>query len=540
MSSRRETRRQERKERRKREKAERRGKAPSTSSDGAASPPPETPPSKTGFLFVGAAAIVIGAFFLLSGDQDEGPADQAAGADAPDLPAPESAEMTLPVRRAIETARGDVELDPSSSLSWGQYGEVLDAHHLFEDAAVCYRQAAFLAGDSLRDRFRWNYLLATVLNSAGGGDDEIHSAFRAAMAIEPDYPPGHVRHGDALVRMGRNTQAAAAFERAIALDADFAMAHRNLGQVLLADGELDRAIEHLETSARYDPSDSITQTSLARAYRQKGRESEAQEALARSRELSPVFGVPDPIRFAVEGLAVDPLSLEDRIDQAFANDDIDAAMAAMDLVEESFPDDAATLERVGLRRFKADRKAAAIDTLEKAIALDGHRHEARLHLAAIFDEKKEVDKALVHYEHVAEEDPENASLQQRIGYMYLAKNELETAVTFLLSAVENGLEEPGLNHNLGTALDRLDRTAEAVIYFERVLAVEPGNGGTHYNLGMALERLGKIERAIEHYDEAAVHAPGLPAKERAEALRAANRTLGDGPPQERDDGTKAQ
>jgi len=526
MSSRRETRRQERKEWRKREKAERRGKSDSTSSGEAASPPREKPPSKTGFLFVGAAAIVIGAFFLLSEGENGAPAGPGVSVDAPELPMPASADMTVLVRRTIETAHGNVELDPDSSLSWGQYGEVLDAHHLFEDAVVCYRHAAALAGDSLRNRFRWNYLLATVLNATGGSDDEIDSAFATAMAIEPDYPPGHVRHGDALVRMGRNAEAAAAFERAIALDADFAMAHRNLGQVLLAEGEIDRAIEHLETSARYDPGDSVVQTSLARAYRQKGRESEAREALARSSELSPVFGVPDPIRFAVEELAVDPLSLEDRIDQAFANGDIDAAMAAMDLIEESFPDDAVTLERVGLRRLKANRKEAGIKTLEKAIALDDHRHEARLHLAAIFDENKEFDKALLHYEHVAEENPENAGLQQRIGYLYLAKNELEKGVTFLLNAAENGMEDPGLYHNLGTALDRLDRTAEAVIYFERVLALEPRNGGTHYNLGMALERLGKTERAIEHYDEAAVHAPKLPAKERADALRAANPTPG--------------
>ena len=39
------------------------------------------------------------------------------------------------------------------------------------------------------------------------------SAFAQAIRYEPDYPPGHVRHGDALVRMGRNADARAAFER---------------------------------------------------------------------------------------------------------------------------------------------------------------------------------------------------------------------------------------------------------------------------------------------------------------------------------------
>jgi len=520
-SSRKEARHQERKQRRKLRKAEAKGKSrPSSAQPEAMS---ETKPSRFGFLFVLAGALAIGAWmFFPNASQESGDAARAVSSmDAPAIPDPPTADMTLPVRRMIEEARADVGREPSAARTWGELGEVLDAHHLFEDAATCYRYAVAISVDSRPDQFRWNYLLATVLNSAGGADEEILEAFARAMAVEPDYPPGHVRHGDALVRMGRNAPAQAAFERAIGLDEDFAMAHRNLGQVLLAEGEIASAITHLEAAARYDASDSVVYTSLARAYRQKGQESQAQEALTRSNTLQPVFGVPDPIRFGVEERAVDPLSLEDRIDQTLANGDVDGAMEAMDLLEESFSDDAQVLEKIGVRRFKAGRKEAAAKTLERAIALDEHRHEAHLHLGAVYDEKKDFDKALEHYEHVGQEDPTNAGLQQRIGYLYLAKNDLEHAVESMLRAAELGQDEPGLNHNLGAALDRLDRTAEAIIYFERVIAVEPENGGTHYNLGMALERLGLTARAIEHYDQAATFAPKLPAKVRAEALRAA-------------------
>jgi len=514
-SSRKKARRLERKARREKEKAQIASQRPGETA------PPQVDRPKRGWLVVVAAAVAIGGWSYFQDPAKPDAGGVAVPGEAPAIPAPPSADMTVPVRRMIREARAAVEQDPTSPRTWGQLGEVFDAHHLFDDAAICYREACRLSRGSAPDEFRWSYLLATVLNSAGGsGAEEIFALFARAMALEPDYPPGHVRQGDAFVRQGKNALARSAFERAIALDPDFAMAHRNLGQVLLADGEIEAAISHLEAAARYDTSDSVVHASLARAFRLNGQEARAQEAADKASSFAPVFGVPDPIRFSVEARAVDPLTLNDRIDERMGGGDIAGALGDLELLEESFPDDANVLERIGVMRFKAGSKDAALTTFERALKLDEHLHESHLLLAAIYDEKKNFDKALEHYSHVAEEDPKNASLHKRIAYLLLAQDKIELAVDSFERAFQHGLDDAELHHNWGAALDRIDRTEEAVGHFEKVLEVEPENGGTHFNLGMALERLGRNAKAIEHYDKAAALAPNLPAARRAAALRA--------------------
>ena len=472
--------------------------------------------SKSGVWFVLIAFVLLATWMSF---RDSEKSESGRTGETPPIPSPPLTEMTGPVKTRIEEARGRLETNLGSTQAWGNLGELYDAHHLFDDAIVCYREAERLATEPL-DRFRWSYLLGTASNIAGGDDEETESALKRAIRLEPDYPPGHLRLGDALVRMGRNAEAKGSFEKALALDPEFAMAQRNLGQLLLAEDDVEGALRHLEEALRIDPSDSVVHSSLARAYRSQGKEDEARKAAQSATSLQPVFGVPDPIRFAVEERAVDPLSLESRIDRLLAEKDIDGAMQTMDLLEESFPDDGKVLQKIGLRRFAAGRKEAAKKTLERALEQNDHLHEAQLQLAYIYDEEKEFDKALVHYEHVASEDASNLTLQKRIGFLYLGKNDLAKGVEYLLRAAEGGLSEPDLHHNLGAALDRLERTEEAVFHFRKVLESEPDNAGTHYNLAIALERLGNVQRALEHYDRAAALAPKLPAAERAAELRA--------------------
>lgn len=107
--------------------------------------------------------------------------------------------MPAPVARAIGGAHEAVVRDPRSGPAWGRLGSVLDAHHLFDEAAICYGRA--LALDP--DEFRWAYLLAVVQDFRGVEVDELHSAFDAAVALNSRFPPLFLRYGDALVRQGR-------------------------------------------------------------------------------------------------------------------------------------------------------------------------------------------------------------------------------------------------------------------------------------------------------------------------------------------------
>ena len=54
----------------------------------------------------------------------------------------------------------------------------------------------------------------------------------------------------------------------------------------------------------------------------------------------------------------------------------------------------------------------------------------------------------------------------------------------------------------GLVLDRLNKHAEAITYYEKALAIDPNDTGTLSNKGLALDVTGKHEEAITYYEKA--------------------------------------
>lgn len=107
------------------------------------------------------------------------------GSPPPPTPAPDTARMSAPVARAVQDARGAVELRPTDAAAWGGYGRILDAHHLYDDAVVAYAQALALDPKN----FVWAYLLAVVEDFRGAEGSTILSHFEGAIALSPGFPP---------------------------------------------------------------------------------------------------------------------------------------------------------------------------------------------------------------------------------------------------------------------------------------------------------------------------------------------------------------
>ncbi|MBS0375215.1 MAG: tetratricopeptide repeat protein [Proteobacteria bacterium] len=81
------------------------------------------------------------------------------------------------------------------------------------------------------------------------------------------------------------------------------------------------------------------------------------------------------------------------------------------------------------------------------------------------------------------------------------------SVTLLERAVALRPEHPALRYNLGNALLRVGREAEALGCFDAVLAREPGSANAHNNRGSALKRLGRLAEARAAFARAAALDP---------------------------------
>jgi len=110
-------------------------------------------------------------------------------------------------------------------------------------------------------------------------------------------------------------------------------------------------------------------------------------------------------------------------------------------------------------------------------------------------------------------------------------------VTLWQDSVEKSPHKSRPQNNLGLALAKQDRTAEAISHYTEALRINPDFAEAHNNMGLALEKLGKTAEAVRHYAEALRINPGfkevhsnlgliLIKKERADdAIRHYNRVL---------------
>ncbi|TNF73176.1 MAG: tetratricopeptide repeat protein [Acidobacteria bacterium] len=407
-------------------------------------PPPEpsTGPSSMRWAVLIAAVALAGLTAWLLSRDGETPASEAAllSTTVSPLPNPDTSSMTPPVARAIGQARQVAVARPGSAAAIGQLGQIYHAHWLNDAAATCYDIAHSIAPDD----FRWIYLLAAVEEIRGADGERVKGLFREAMRLAPSYAPVHVRYGDALMRLGRSTEARDAYATALEHDPELVLAHRGLGQAALLLGDGATAVEHLEQSEQLAPEDRITQVALARAYALVDRTEQAADAARRAETLNAEARLPDQIFFEVQNMAVDPESLRERAGRSLGRGDYEAAIRALTLLEESAG--AAATERL----------SAVHKQWANQLAFGG-----------------DFDAALPLFERAAALDP----------------------------------SDPEIEHNWGTVLLRQGDLEEAARHFERAIELDPESADSFYNLGVVLEGLGRTEEAIEHFIEAAAINP---------------------------------
>lgn len=367
------------------------------------------------------------------------------------LPNPDTSAMTPPVARAIGEARAAALARPDSAAVVGRLGEVLHAHWLHDEAAACYEIARELAPGE----FRWVYLLAGVEEIRGADGERTDRLFSEAIRLAPSFPPAYIRRADALMRIGRWSEASEAYRAAIERDPELVLAHRGLGQAAILLGEGPAAVEYLERAAVLAPEDRIVHTALARAYSLVRRDGEATEAAGRARNLTSQASLPDPIFFEVENLAVDPETLRGRATRGLRQGDYEVAIGALTLLEESEGD--------GARR----QLAAASKQRANELGFGG-----------------DFDGALPEFARAARLDP----------------------------------TDPEVEHNWGTVLLRRGDLEEARSHFERAIELNPRSADSLYNLGVVLEELGRAGEAIERFTAAAAIDPRHLAAERLAEL----------------------
>ena len=269
---------------------------------------------------------------------------------------------------------------------------------------------------------KWAHNLVGLIRVNGGDAAAAIEEFRAAIALDPAFPPARANLGGALLGQGDIAGAQAEFEALLADDARNVWALRGLADVALARNDPDTAVARLLAAAEADP---VNPDFFARAGKvelDRNRKDEAVRLLKRSLELDPGY-LPAFAFLAAMHLTDGDHGAAERIyrdaaDYAPEDADAQASHGRMLAILHDWPGAAARYERAaaleptnatywfeyGRCLQKLPRLDDAMAALEKARALDPANADVMLSIADVHRDAGRNPQAVAAYKAFLELD----------------------------------------------------------------------------------------------------------------------------------------
>jgi tetratricopeptide (TPR) repeat protein len=288
-----------------------------------------------------------------------------------------------------------------------------------------------------------------------------------------------------LYALGHNWQAAeSAFRAAIATQPDNALAHLHLGSVLAAMQRPGASAEWL-ASARLAPQNGAIQLQAGSALARAGSDAAALPLLQRAHALLPQSAQ------ATLQLA---LVLQ-------RQSQIAAAIPLFQRVLAQSPNDPDTLVNLGMAYTQQQQAKLGIPYLRRAITLDPRNTMAHQDLAAAFIQLNQVEDAVTEMKAALALDPNSPQLHYNLGLAYKMQDNATDAMPQLLAAEKLNPDAWEPAYVLGLLDLQEGRYADAEPQLEHAMKVHPENGEGWSMLGSVYSKLGKLpqaQAALEH------------------------------------------
>jgi tetratricopeptide (TPR) repeat protein len=196
----------------------------------------------------------------------------------------------------------------------------------------------------------------------------------------------------------------------------------------------------------------------------------------------------------------DPRTLEAEFNVALASENEDMAKAILDRLEASLPGDPEIL----LRRYRLAKWRGQWGEAEAALRAAAELAPSWRNLYWLADleaRRGRVSEARDTLEKLRLENPENAWIKEKLGYLELMHGDLERAEHMYRELASSDPHQPLYFSNLGEALMMSGRHREASDVFRSALALAPGQVTPMFNLADAERTLGNEDAAMDLYGE---------------------------------------
>ncbi|MBI1338016.1 MAG: tetratricopeptide repeat protein [Phycisphaera sp.] len=193
-------------------------------------------------------------------------------------------EAVVLLRRAVALCPSLTEAHNNLASSLRQLGQ-------HEQALHHYREALRADPDNpvARENLAGAFAELAQRHLDRGAAAKALEAAAEALRVAPDHVPALIAVGNALVRVGRPTEAVRVFERGIELDARHAGVHVGMGNALHALGRIEEAAQSVTRALEIDPTLTIAHNNLGNLHAARGDMSQAEACYRRALELDSHF-----------------------------------------------------------------------------------------------------------------------------------------------------------------------------------------------------------------------------------------------------------
>jgi Flp pilus assembly protein TadD len=182
-----------------------------------------------------------------------------------------------------------------------------------------------------------------------------------------------------------------------------------------------------------------------------------------------------------------------------------AAIASIQNALAVKPDFVEAYNNLGVALRAAGRVDDAVASFERALKLQPDYAAARSNLGLGLHDQGKFTEALANCQEAVRLRPHEAEFFSNLGRVLGAQGRLDEAIVNLKRALELNSRQVDVHNNLGICLRTVGRVDEAIAHFQSALQLRPDYTSARNNLGVALADQGKLEAAVATYQEALRH-----------------------------------
>lgn len=370
------------------------------------------------------------------------------------------------VARALKakSAAADYWLQFAEFLTNASEGGLLPADKAHAALLASLDNAAKYAGDNAPN-------LARIgdFNVVARRLDVAAKYYLRASDLRPTLPNINERLAGTFIELGRKEEAIPVLERIIVANPLDVRAYDQLYRLYEERGDYDKALKNVEQALIIDKGNLIRQRDLMLLLLRTDRVEETVTRAAEARRLFPrlpFFTYVQARALTAAGRSADALPV-------FESAEAESLAGDSSLLGGAFYFDYGCAAQLAGRRQKAE------ELFRRSIELDPKNPDAYNSLAYMWIERGErLPEAEKLVRQALAIDPANGAYIDTLGWLYFQKKEFGAALDELLRAAK-ALPEPDavVFEHLGDAYRALDRTAEALLYWQKAVALDAGNKG---------------------------------------------------------------